>query len=674
LSQITDNEYQDVNLPKASHQVYPHYPSHSESLPQPRVVSSSHSACLDSNKTTSFPTLSSNGTQLKSNSPQIQAIRFSNAPALPSTDPNSPSSSNHSKVVSRASSSSTHPQSGPPSPAWSKLNITTKKIRKEVERTYIHQNDNPDREFVAAGTAEKVLCTERLTDLFMDELGPQRTGNLIAVVQRLSLRPVILVLVQMICDQDILLLLLLQFEDYYVKSGKDTPRELPFTLKQACDIFGAESGNTFFRTQSRYTPVIVEEDRHTIIGNSMRLPIFCGRELGKGGYGTVFETRVPKGVWRSSSTGSTNVDEMYVASKVFNDKEVFDAEVAIYKTIEQDGTHKNLTKYLGSLQYDTGQGTKHVIFLPQAICNLDAFLTDPTRVGQNQDFGTKNILQYAAATLRDAAGLVCGLKHLHEALTDENGQDISVLHGDIKPQNILVFGDGQGQGRYIWKLADYGLSKTKSRERGRDDTSSPSRNGTFISPEAHSGSKVTIVSDLWSLAAVLIVVITHIVDGPEGKDSLVKKFHITRQVEDSNDRHDRFFEGSGDNACVNTRVTEWCDKLRKIAAEKGENFGQIISEILDFLENNLLVLDVEKRRKTQAGKVREHLLSMAQRLEGRTIPSAPSANPGQPAVSRFARMKERLRKLARRMNKKWRKASPQLATVVRMESRNRNEA
>lgn len=113
---------------------------------------------------------------------------------------------------------------------------------------------------------------------------------------------------------------------------------------------------------------------------------------------------------------------------------------------------------MGSLQYDTGRGTKHVIFLPKARCNLDAFLTDPNRIRTSHETNTKNLLWYAVDVFRDAADLVGGFKHLHNALDNEDGQGISILHGDIKPQDILVFVDDTRPGCYIWKWPDYGLS------------------------------------------------------------------------------------------------------------------------------------------------------------------------------------------------------------------------
>lgn len=168
-----------------------------------------------------------------------------------------------------------------------------------------------------------------MTDLFEDTFGQQRTEALISIIRLLELQPVILVLVQKKCDPDNLR----AFEDYYVQSGKRIPRELPFTRKEACDIFGEESGNHFFRPQSCYTPVIIDEGRHTKIGNSMRAPIICLHpELGKDAYETVYETIVPKGVWRSTS-GSRNTSDKLVATKIFDDEDLFDVEVAMYKAI-----------------------------------------------------------------------------------------------------------------------------------------------------------------------------------------------------------------------------------------------------------------------------------------------------------------------------------------------------
>lgn len=107
------------------------------------------------------------------------------------------------------------------------------------------------------------------------------------------------------------------------------------------------------------------------------------------------------------------------------------------------------------------------------------------------------------------------------------------------------------------------------------------------------------MSDLWGLAAVL-----------------VERFLQVRRVDEPDDSHVRFFERLGDNARVNPHVTDWFKTLRAIAAEKDKTFGEIISDVLTFLENDLLVLDVEKRRKARAGGVQEMLLAKAKDLEG----------------------------------------------------------
>jgi len=94
-----------------------------------------------------------------------------------------------------------------------------------------------------------------------------------------------------------------------------------------------------------------------------------------------------------------------------------------------------------------------------------------------------------ASMKKIASGIVDGLKYVHSE---------HVIHRDIKPQNILMFGPEDDM---IPKIADFGVSKiidtvrkTHTRERG-----------TFLywAPEVQYGMKYGFSADIYSLATVL---------------------------------------------------------------------------------------------------------------------------------------------------------------------------
>src|SRR5262245_58315086 len=77
------------------------------------------------------------------------------------------------------------------------------------------------------------------------------------------------------------------------------------------------------------------------------------------------------------------------------------------------------------------------------------------------------------------------LEHLH-------GHDPPVVHGDVKPANLVL----AASGRVV--LVDFGLSSTPTDDQLRAGTAG------FVAPEVAAGAKSTAASDVYSLAATSV--------------------------------------------------------------------------------------------------------------------------------------------------------------------------
>jgi diguanylate cyclase (GGDEF)-like protein len=91
-----------------------------------------------------------------------------------------------------------------------------------------------------------------------------------------------------------------------------------------------------------------------------------------------------------------------------------------------------------------------------------------------------------------------------------------IVHGDIKPSNIMVLGDNQV------KIADFGIARIITSEPKEEDEAvfgTPS----FMSPEQIQGRKIDARSDIFSLGVVLYDMLTHRLPFPAEKTVKLKE-------------------------------------------------------------------------------------------------------------------------------------------------------
>ncbi|KAJ5155265.1 hypothetical protein N7492_008068 [Penicillium capsulatum] len=195
---------------------------------------------------------------------------------------------------------------------------------------------------------------------------------------------------------------------------------------------------------------------------------------------------------------------------------------------------------------------------------------------------------------------------------------------DLKPRNILIFEKADAEGKHIWKISDFGMSRVKTRREGQTSDrdfntlfarrreplkSSATVNlrgeGEFLAPESIAG-KPTMneKSDVWSLGCVASVVFVYLEEGATG----VSLYQDERLEHPKSDGFDRFFLRNKGFALSKTHpvVTKWHARLIKKVSERGGTWEEekALKEMLEFLEDSVLQ---EQPKRCDVGKLGEEL-------------------------------------------------------------------
>jgi len=95
-----------------------------------------------------------------------------------------------------------------------------------------------------------------------------------------------------------------------------------------------------------------------------------------------------------------------------------------------------------------------------------------------------------------------------------------LVHRDVKPQNVLLNGDGQA------KVTDFGIARSLDVKGGLTQTGTVLGTSDYIAPEQARGSRVDAQSDIYSLGAVLYELLTGEVPFPGDNFVAVAMRHI----------------------------------------------------------------------------------------------------------------------------------------------------
>eukprot|EP01087_Luapelamoeba_hula_P010598 TRINITY_DN2811_c0_g1_i2.p1 TRINITY_DN2811_c0_g1~~TRINITY_DN2811_c0_g1_i2.p1 ORF type:complete len:711 (-),score=170.90 TRINITY_DN2811_c0_g1_i2:53-2185(-) len=196
--------------------------------------------------------------------------------------------------------------------------------------------------------------------------------------------------------------------------------------------------------------------------------------LGKGTFGMV-----RKGVLRSKPVAVKTIEPRWTSLEEVNSViEDFKHEVAVMSKL----MHPNVLLLMGVSIENTGLETKlHMVteLMPRGSCFDLIHPTDPKK---------KIVFKQRMKFAKDIA---LGMNWLHLSTPP-------ILHLDLKPQNVLV------DKNWVVKVADFGLSKVKQKDKSQGTTGSP----IYMAPEVLSDKPYDEKADVYSFGILLWELLT----------------------------------------------------------------------------------------------------------------------------------------------------------------------
>lgn len=316
----------------------------------------------------------------------------------------------------------------------------------------------------------------------------------------------------------------------------------------------------FFARKIHLCATVLREGQFHDISPHQLLPFELDEEtpLGEGHAGRVYKAKIWRHHWRNPRL--TNLEDMPVAVKRFsgvNPRHYFDHESQILMQLQNISVRSdNVLLPMASLV----RGKECYLVYELAAMNLQEYIEDTPR----KEPADSQYLAQTKATLESLTDLAGALNWIH-------GQKAGkiIWHRDIKPDNILVFRSKQ---REIWKLADFDRAASKNALSSSGELKMDrEKEHTFRAPEVSDGGDGRR-SDVWSLACVMIEVLSWLDNGVIGRNEFWNVRPIYYGSERSDVFYDRFtLDSTSDTGCILSQpVNQWLGQLIQRASERAK--------------------------------------------------------------------------------------------------------
>ena len=243
-----------------------------------------------------------------------------------------------------------------------------------------------------------------------------------------------------------------------------------------------------------------------------------------------------------------------------------------------------------------------------------------------------------AGQFTDIVGNSCNLADavdfLHRDMRDHS--DLFCRHGDLKPNNFLIFTKEEKMFTGEWKISDMGLAGIKTvadDESGvKKTTKTTTRDGCgpYAAPEM-SGPEGTLIgreTDVWSLAAIIMELIIWGFGGPSAWTTFVSQREESSQG--------LFHENGALSRAVDKELSSWpevyCGTMSKLLCEDERRASQFLKDLVEALRA-AFEIDPDKRANSNEflnslNKAYKHLDSPALMKQGKAKSYSLEIRPG----------------------------------------------
>lgn len=281
------------------------------------------------------------------------------------------------------------------------------------------------------------------------------------------------------------------------------------------------------------------------------LPFANEEEIGRGAYGTVYRLEIPehhckvfpesiKPIWNRTTIDKEMRKHRCVAfaRKEFSRRDMvtFWAEAENLRRVRDVLEGKHIVNMLKPYR----RGDTYSILFPYAEMSLEQFLDEKADAHRGAPLERDEVWSQVLGISEALTDIAESLGKKDLSSTEFHSSDAETwvgCHFDLKPANILIFGDG------VWKIADFGQAAFKPRQGTDTNMTNEGGSDAYSAPETDTGGRTGTRYDVWSLGCIMLEVTAFIAGGRDGRYGRGRLMTARQTIPDgSNGRNSRLWQ------------------------------------------------------------------------------------------------------------------------------------